>query len=67
VKPKNQIVTLSGTVYDNVNVEQVCKDGLVISYTLHGGGFGMTKIDTTDLPSPIRQKYKLYSVDTGNQ
>jgi hypothetical protein len=50
-------VTISGTAYNNYYVERVNRDGLVISYTLNGGGFGMATISASDLPSEIRDKY----------
>jgi hypothetical protein len=56
-KPSNQLVTISGTAYNNYYVERVNRDGLVISYTLNGGGFGMATISASDLPSEMRDKY----------
>jgi len=57
VKPTNQLVTVNGEKYNNVHVEKVEPDGIIISYTLEGGGMGMTKIYLDDLSDELRQRY----------
>jgi hypothetical protein len=66
-KPTNQLVTVSGTVYNDVYVEKVNPTGIVISYTLRGGGMGMTEIDVSDLPAAVQRKYKIFPVNSENQ
>ncbi|MGH7942774.1 MAG: hypothetical protein ACREFR_17075, partial [Limisphaerales bacterium] len=66
-KPRDELVTVSGTVYNDARVEHVNPGGIVISYTLQGGGLGMTEIDISDLPSAFRQKYHLHLPDSQNQ
>jgi len=50
-------VTLNGTIYNNVYVEKVEPDGIIVSYTLAGGGMGMTKIYLYELSDELRQRY----------
>jgi hypothetical protein len=51
-------VTVTGSVYKNVEVERVMKDGIVISYTPNGGGWAMTKVSFEDLAPDVRLKYE---------
>jgi hypothetical protein len=66
-KPSNQLTTVSGTVYNDVFVEKVNPTGIVISYTLHGGGMGMTEIDVSDLPVAVQRKYKIFPASSESQ
>jgi hypothetical protein len=56
-RPVNQLVTVSGAIYKNVEVESVKDDGIIISYTAADGGWGRTKVYFEDLPADIRQQY----------
>ena len=56
-RPVNQLVTMSGTTYKNVEVESVKDDGIVISYTATDGGWGRAKVHFEDIPAEIRQQY----------
>ena len=56
-RPVNQLVTMSGTTYKNVEVESVKDDGIIISYTATDGGWGRAKVHFEDLPAEIRQQY----------
>ena len=56
-RPVNQLVTMSGATYKNVEVESVKDDGIIISYTAADGGWGRTKVHFEDLPAEIRQQY----------
>jgi hypothetical protein len=57
-RPANQLTTVSGSVYNNVEVERVMPNGIVISYTPTGGGWAMTKISFDDLAPEVRLKYE---------
>jgi hypothetical protein len=57
-RPVNELTTISGSVYKNVEVERVMANGIVISYTPAGGGWAMTKINFEDLSPEIRLKYE---------
>ena len=57
-RPTNELVTTSGTIYKNVEVERVTADGIFISYTPAQGGWAMTKVPFEDLPAEIRQLYQ---------
>jgi hypothetical protein len=39
-------------------VEKVYWDGILVSYSMSGGGIGMTKVYFKDLPPDIRQQYE---------
>jgi S1-C subfamily serine protease len=52
-----QIVTRDGVAYQGAKVDKVDPDGLTISYTMAGGGMGMTKLKFADLPDGLQQKY----------
>jgi hypothetical protein len=56
-RPDNQLVTMTGATYKNVEVESVKDDGIIISYTAADGGWGRTKVYFEDLPAEIRQQY----------
>ncbi len=56
-RPDNQLVTMTGAIYKNVEVESVKDDGIIISYTAADGGWGRTKVHFEDLPAEIRQQY----------
>lgn len=58
VRPDNELVTTTGVVYKNVEVERVTTDAIVISYTPAHGGWAMTKVYFRDLPAHIRQQYE---------
>ncbi len=57
-KPTDEIATLSGAIYENVQVEKVESDGIIVSYKPSRGGMGMTKILFTDLSDELRQRYE---------
>jgi hypothetical protein len=56
-RPANELVTTTGTIYKNVEVERVEPDGIVISYTPVNGGWAMAKVYFRDLPAKIRRQY----------
>jgi hypothetical protein len=56
-RPVNQLVTMSGAIYKDVEVEGVKDDGIVISYTTANGSWAMAKVHFEDLPAEIRQQY----------
>ena len=56
-RPANELVTTTGVIYKNVEVQKVMADGIVISYTPAHGGWAMTKVYFQDLPAEIRQQY----------
>ncbi len=56
-RPVNQLVTTTGAIYKDVEVESVKDDGLIISYTAANGSWAMTKVYFEDLPAEIRQQY----------
>ncbi len=57
-KPGTELVTVYGTVYKNTQVEKVYWDGILVSYSMSGGGIGMTKVYFKDLPPDVRQQYE---------
>lgn len=57
MKPANQLVTVNGDVYNNVNVEKIDPDGIYISYTPAAGGIAITKIYLYELSPELRQRY----------
>jgi hypothetical protein len=57
-RPTNELVTITGKIYENVEVERVADDGIVISYTPVPGGWATTKVLFRDLPTEIRQQYE---------
>jgi hypothetical protein len=58
VRPANELVTTTGLIYKNVQVERVKEDGIIISYTPPNGGWATTKVYFQDLPAEIRQQYE---------
>ncbi|HKW31310.1 MAG TPA: hypothetical protein VJT54_18450 [Verrucomicrobiae bacterium] len=58
VRPANELVTTSGVIYKNVEVQKVMADAIVISYTPAHGDWAMTKVYFRDLPAGIRQQYE---------
>ena len=58
VKPTNEIVTVTGEIYKNAQVEKVQPDGIIISYTPAGGGLAITKVYFEDLSAELRQRYE---------
>ena len=56
-KPTNEITTVLGATYENVQVEKVDPDGITISYTPARGGLGLIKISFDELPDELRLKY----------
>ncbi len=57
IKAKPELVTATGSVYKDVEVERVMSDGIIISYTPAGGGWAMTKVNFTDLSPQQQQLY----------
>jgi len=58
VNPTNEITTTDGTIYENTHVEKVEPDGIIISYTLAGTGWAMTKLYFSELSAELRQRYE---------
>jgi len=56
--PPDELVTKLGAVYKNFRVERADPGGLVISYTLDGGGIGMEKVPFSFLPDDWQKRYK---------
>jgi hypothetical protein len=52
------LVTVTGSVYRNAEVQRVMPDGIIISYTPAGGGWAMTKVNFTDLSPEQQQRYE---------
>jgi hypothetical protein len=57
VAPTNQLVTLSGDIYNNVYVEKVQSDGIIISYTPKRGGIAMIKIYLYELSDQSQRRF----------
>ncbi len=57
-RPASELVTTSGSTYQNVEVERVMSDAIIISYTPVGGGWAMTKVYFSDLSPEMRQRYE---------
>jgi hypothetical protein len=58
VRPANELVTTTGVIYKNVEVQKVMADAIVISYTPAHGDWAMTKVYFRDLPPEIRRQYE---------
>ena len=58
VRPANELVTTSGVIYKNVEVQKVMADAIVISYTPAHGDWAMTKVYFRDLPPDLRRQYE---------
>ncbi|HEV2437667.1 MAG TPA: hypothetical protein VG077_16860, partial [Verrucomicrobiae bacterium] len=57
-RPANELVTTTGAIYRNVEVQKVLADAIVISYTPAHGDWAMTRVYFRDLPPEIRQQYE---------
>jgi hypothetical protein len=57
-RPTMQLVTMTGSIYKNVEVQRVMSDGIIISYTPTGGGWAMTKVNFGDLSPEQQQRYQ---------
>jgi hypothetical protein len=57
VKTAPALVTITGSVYRNAEVQRVMPDGIIISYTPAGGGWAMTKVNFEDLSPELQQRY----------
>ena len=57
-RPANELVTTTGLIYKNVEVQRVKEDGIVISYRPANGGWAMTNVYFRDLPTELRQQYE---------
>jgi hypothetical protein len=57
-RPANELVTTTGVIYKNVEVQKVMADAIVISYTPVHGDWAMAKVYFRDLPPEIRQQYE---------
>jgi ribonuclease E len=58
MRPTNELVTTTGVIYKNVEVQRVVADGIVISYTPAHGDWAMTKVYFRDLPAENRRQYE---------
>ena len=56
VMPK-EITTRAGKVYKNTKIERVDPSGITISYSMAGGGFGITKITFDQLSPELQKQY----------
>jgi hypothetical protein len=56
VMPK-EITTRAGKVYKNIKIERVDPSGLTVSFSMAGGGLGITKITFDQLPPDLQMKY----------
>ena len=57
MRPTNELVTSTGLIYKNVEVERVKDDRIVISYEPANGGWAMTNVYFQDLPIELRRQY----------
>lgn len=53
----DKIVTRSGVVYQNVEIQKIEPDAITINYTLTNGGFGACKIPLAELPISLQQRF----------
>ena len=58
VRPSNELVTTTGAVYRNAEVERVMPDAIIISYTPAGGGWAMTRINLSDISPDMQQRFR---------
>jgi hypothetical protein len=58
MRPTNELVTTTGAIYKNVEVQRVVADGIVISYTPAHSDWAMAKVYFRDLPAEIRRQYE---------
>lgn len=56
VMPK-EITTRAGKVYKNTKIERVDPSGITVSYSMAGGGLGITKITFDQLPPDLQRVY----------
>lgn len=56
VMPK-EITTRAGIVYKDTKIEKVDPSGLTVSYSMAGGGLGITKITFAQLPHDLQMEY----------
>ena len=55
--PANELITVSGAIYRNVQVERVETNAIVISYSPTGGGLVMTRIFLDELSAESQQQF----------
>jgi len=53
----SHVKTISGGVYDKIEVSKIEPDGVVVCYTPKGGGMAIAKIYFEDLPEEWREHY----------
>jgi hypothetical protein len=53
----NEIVTISGGVYKQVEIKKVDPSGIVISYSIPSGGLGIARLKFTDLPEQTQKRF----------
>ncbi|HUA37505.1 MAG TPA: hypothetical protein VMA35_03790 [Candidatus Sulfopaludibacter sp.] len=58
MRPTNELVTMAGVIYKNVEVQKVMADAVVISYTPAHGDWAMAKVYFRDLLPEIRRQYE---------
>jgi hypothetical protein len=56
--PDSALVTTTGAIYHNAQVERVETNALIISYVPAGGGTAMTRVYFEDLPADVRARYE---------
>jgi hypothetical protein len=54
----SHVKTITGTVYDKIEVSKVEPDGVVVSYIPPGGGIAITKLYFKELPEEWQEHYK---------
>jgi hypothetical protein len=57
VPTPDEITTIGGAVYKNFRIERVDPGGLTVSFSMAGGGLGMTKITFDQLSSDWQRVY----------
>jgi S1-C subfamily serine protease len=53
----DQITTREGATYNGVEVQKIVPDGLVIAYSMNGGGIGIAKLQFKDLSADLQQQF----------
>ncbi|MDB6032075.1 MAG: hypothetical protein JWM16_2413 [Verrucomicrobiales bacterium] len=53
-----KITTLDGKTYQEVTVQKIQPDGLLVEFSLAGGGFGTAKLKFRNLPEGVREPYR---------
>lgn len=56
VGSSNEIVTVNGDVYKQVKIEKIDPSGIVITYSVAGGGLSIARLKFTDLPEQIQKR-----------